>query len=280
VEVAATQACNEHLKLLHSLTAKYPLQIWRFRRVLRPILDIFLETPIEPRPLEPISLLINAMVNLDFQQVEEQTTSPLFTAFLDKLAHILDLASRSYTPEDLDRLGSPLVQLFLRISEAIATGQKSHLCAIFLPSEKDREKVLGKGDSLPSRLLSLFNQITAPRLKVLLPALYFVLSDNDSNSFVENVGYGLAVGFLRLNGIQELDAWPKRSAQKMNVASSHDNFHRSNYVTGQSLDKETQVSSLAMTDDEKEREAERLFVLFERLVCSSFIHPSANCVPG
>lgn len=39
-----------------------------------------------------------------------------------------------------------------------------------------------------------------------------------------------------------------------------------NPITGQFLDEEDQGPSLAdMTDEEKEREAERLFVLFERL---------------
>jgi hypothetical protein len=39
-----------------------------------------------------------------------------------------------------------------------------------------------------------------------------------------------------------------------------------NPITGQFLDEENQGPSLAdMTDEEKEREAERLFVLFERL---------------
>jgi hypothetical protein len=38
-----------------------------------------------------------------------------------------------------------------------------------------------------------------------------------------------------------------------------------NPITGQRLDKEEQVQMEPMTQEEKEREAERLFVLFERL---------------
>jgi hypothetical protein len=38
-----------------------------------------------------------------------------------------------------------------------------------------------------------------------------------------------------------------------------------NPITGQRLDKEEQVQVEEMTQEEKEREAERLFVLFERL---------------
>lgn len=222
-----------------------------------------------PRPLQPpISLLINAMVNLDLQQEEGQMPNPLFpesnqTLYLDKLAHILDLALRSYSTEDLDRLGSPLVQVLLQISKAAPIGPKSHLCTIFLPSERDRENVLGKGDSLPSRLLSFFNQATAPHLGILVPAFYFELSDNDVDSFVGHVGYGLAAGFLRANDIQ-----PGLSAQT-DVTDSHENLNRINPITGQRLHNEAQLPSPPMTDEEKEREAERLFILFERLVCSA-----------
>lgn len=52
VEVTATHACNEHLKLLHSLTAEYPLRIWPLRRILRPISGIFLDTSVTLRHLE------------------------------------------------------------------------------------------------------------------------------------------------------------------------------------------------------------------------------------
>lgn len=215
------------------------------------------------------------MVNLAFRSEEDETPIPLPTACLDKLAHILDLASSSCTTEHMERLGSPLIQLFLQISKVVSNGQKTHLCAVFLPSANDRNNVLGKGDSLPSRLLSLFNQVTAPRLSVLLPALYFELSDNDPQSFVDNVGYGLAADFLRSNDMQ----LPDSSSHGTDIASPHQRSNRSNYVTGQSLDKESQVSSPEMTVEEKEREAERLFVLFERFVsrlsCNSFL---AHCV--
>jgi hypothetical protein len=94
------------------------------------------------------------MVNLNLRQEEGQMPNPLFpdcnrTVYLDKLAHILDLALRSYSTEDMDRLGSPLMLVLLQISRVAPIDVKAHLCTIFLPSEKDRENVLGKGDSLP-----------------------------------------------------------------------------------------------------------------------------------
>jgi hypothetical protein len=111
--------------------------------------------------------------------------------------------------------------------------------------------------------LSLSNQVAAPHLGILVPGFYFELSNNDVDTFVGHVGYGLAAGFLRVNGMQ-----PGLSA-RTDVTDSHENLYRTNPITGQRLDNETQVSSPEMTDEEKEREAERLFVLFERLVCSA-----------
>jgi hypothetical protein len=51
-----------------------------------------------------------------------------------------------------------------------------------------------------------------------------------------------------------------------------------NPITGQRRDKEEQVQVEEMTQEEKEREAERLFVLFERYVISiSFVIRSRFC---
>jgi hypothetical protein len=72
------------------------------------------------------------------------------------------------------------------------------------------------------------------------------------------VGYGNAIGFLMNRNIP---LQPPSTSQ-----SSNSNEREVNPITGQFLDEENQGPSLAdMTDEEKEREAERLFVLFERL---------------
>jgi hypothetical protein len=154
-----------------------------------------------------------------------------------------------------------LMEVLLQISKAAPIGPKSHLCTVFLPSEMDRENVLGKGDSLPSRILSLFNQAAAPHLSILVPAFDLELSNNDVDLFVGHVGYGLAAGFLRANDMQ------LAPSARIHITGSPENSYRTNPITGQRLDNGAQVSSPAMTDEEKKREAERLFILFERLVC-------------
>ena len=83
------------------------------------------------------------------------------------------------------------------------------------------------------------------------------MSDRDASRFVENVGYGLASGFLFQNNIPMPPSAPETSNAR--------NTERSvNPITGQFVDAEDPVDEPEMTQEEKEREAERLFVLFER----------------
>lgn len=228
--------------------------------------------PLQP----PVSLLINALLHLDLEveKDREVTSSLLFPQFndtvnVDRLVHILGLATTSYTAPELDKHVSPLIGVLLRISKIAPAAPRSRLCEILLPSAKDRESVLGKGDSLPSKLLSLFNQVTAPHLRRLLPALYFELSDNNVDLFVHNVGYGLAAGFLRSSGIQSgHNALGTTNTQAPSAVASGKGVSEVNPVTGQNLEEESHAPIPLMTDEEKEREAERLFVLFERSVTS------------
>ncbi|THX66866.1 hypothetical protein D6D05_10082 [Aureobasidium pullulans] len=276
VKVAATRDCCEHLKLLYNILANYPHQRWRFRSTLSPILEFLNSVAIVSPPLEPpVSLLINALVHFDFENQEDHLRTLLFpgsqgTIYLDLLTRILDLAVDCYTTSELDLRASPLVQVLLRISSIAPPGPKSYLCALLMPSEKDRESVLGKGSSLSSKLLSLFNEISAPHLKELLPALYFELSDNHVDLFVKNVGYGLAAGFLRSNCLQP--EFGVESPSMNNAGNARHGISEVNPITGQRLDREQSHAGSDFTEEEKEREAERLFVLFERLRATGVIN--------
>lgn len=74
------------------------------------------------------------------------------------------------------------------------------------------------------------------------------------NKFTQQVGYGNAVGFLVNKGIAMEP--PKGSEAEEELI---------NPITGQYVSSEKVPDLKDMTDEEKEREAERLFVLFERL---------------
>jgi hypothetical protein len=90
--------------------------------------------------------------------------------------------------------------------------------------------------------------------------MLFELSHKDPATFVHNVGYGYASGYLMSNNI----AMPEELVKK-NVGGEVEGVPV-NPITGQRLDREEQVDMEPMSQEEKEREAERLFVLFERYV--------------
>ena len=264
--------------------------------------------PIPSPPLQPPVLsLINSLVHLDLKskKTQDSTPNPLFAQFdsdinVDRFARILDLALRTYNDEDMDKYGSPLVQVLLQIAECAPPGPKAHLRALLLPSNQDRDRVLGSGDSLPARLLRLSTAPIAFHLRELVPALLFELSDRDAKQFVRNVGYGFAAGFLLSKGVQlpsspleawgtgDMDGdnadrsrvWSKMEESEIDNEAEGGNGENStkagtesfevNPITGQRRDMEPKLHMPEMTDKENEREAERLFVLFERSVLASF----------
>lgn len=170
--VSAISACSESLKLLYNLTAHCPHQAYLFFESLLPILKMLNNVPIHSPPLQPpVSWLINSLVHLDLEDKEarQSTQNPLFPQFdsnlnVDRLACILNLAVRAYNDEGIDNQGSPPVQVLLRIAEFAPPDPKAYLGALLVPSDQDRERVFGKGDSLPARLLRLSTAPMTPHL--------------------------------------------------------------------------------------------------------------------
>jgi hypothetical protein len=87
----------------------------------------------------------------------------------------------------------------------------------------------------------------------------FELSGENADKFVRNVGYGFAAGFLMSQNM------PIPQSANEAFADTENGAAPINPVTGQRLDTEEKDTGPPMTEEEKEREAERLFVLFERL---------------
>ncbi|KAJ2614519.1 hypothetical protein EV177_002025 [Coemansia sp. RSA 1804] len=84
---------------------------------------------------------------------------------------------------------------------------------------------------------------------------------HDIKQFIMAVGYGNAAGYMLARGIE----MPKDALDYAKGMVS-ENDQMVDPVTGRNLNQtDTDKELAAMTDEEKEREAERLFVLFERL---------------
>ena len=126
---------------------------------------------------------------------------------------------------------------------------------------------MGQSDSTASRLLRLQTSGGFTVLPDAIGGLFFELSEKDATEFIHNIGYGNAAGFLFNRGMM---APPPKSDDGDEKPSVELEF--SNQSTGQidpisgMVKTEDQSKPLdEMTDEEKEREAEKLFVLFERM---------------
>lgn len=257
-------ALQEVLKLLFNLTHLFPSLKQDFESTIEPIFDILSEEPLTQSPLQPpVAQLINALTSLDNTDSRLSNTYPEEdpSRNTDRLIQILDASAKTYQPEAMEEQAAPLILLIRRLYGTAPDDVKQSMQRQLLPTEQEREKPLGQSQSLFSRLLQLSMSSFTPSLRDSISGMMFELSDKDVDTFVKNVGFGYASGFLTNNGL------PLAQPGSASVPSTNGTSARDvNPVTGQYLDSEKQDDGPPMTDEEKEREAERLFVLFERYV--------------
>ena len=238
--------------------------------------------PIPSPPLQPpVTYLINSLLNLDLEDTKARhfIQNPLFPKFdakcnVDRLIGILDSAVRHYSEEQLEQLANPLTSLLRKIYDFAPSNIKAHICELLLPSEDERVQPLGKSNTLSAHLLRLSTSPVAPNLRETISNMMFELSDRDATNFVRNVGYGFASGFLMTHDLpvpeNAMEAWStgrteaEAQAQDPGEKVTNVNGMEINPITGQRKDMEPVDVGVEMTDEEKEREAEKLFVLFER----------------
>ena len=276
----------ETLKLMFNITYYYPDLVTRFTPSVEHLISLILNHPLPTPPLQsPITYILNALLNLDLAAAEKKTpigpearSSPLFPyaspeRVADRLTSIFNKAITTMPENELDQAAAPLCTLLRRMYELAYPQMKEWLRWIMLPREQDRDKPLGVGDTMAARLLRLSCSPGLPTLRENISSLLFELSDKDANKFVKNIGYGFAAGFLMNHNIEI-----PSNATEANSASTHGDTNGAadiNPVTGQKISAEDKARSngkeTEMTESEKEREAERLFVLFERLKATGVI---------
>ncbi|GAB1310192.1 hypothetical protein MFIFM68171_00402 [Madurella fahalii] len=285
-------ALSETLRLLFNVTRYCSDHISAFDAAVPHIITILyaqpLPSPQTQTPLDaPLSPLINALMNLDLTTPTAQaalfpTSDPTSTAA--RLIQLLDLSMKAYTDTNLDPVVTPLVCVLSSIHEhspAPASDDKSgagtatdsgkgeakpnvraFIRSHLLPTSADRQRVLGQADTLPSRLLRNWTNPLAPEFRRAVAHFYFDMSGRDVVRFIENVGYGFASGFLFENKIPVPEGAMGVNEQEGSAGTTR---RPVNPITGQFLSEERFPDLPEMTAEEKEREAERLFVLFERL---------------
>ncbi len=146
--------------------------------------------------------------------------------------------------------------------------------SVLLPSNEERAQPLGKSDTLASCLLRLSTSAVAPNVREGISSLLFEISNKDATSFVRNVGYGFAAGFLMTHNLPVPDNALKGQSGSEDPGGRLTSIDSKevNPITGQRRDMEPQAPGPEMTDEEKEREAEKLFVLFDRLKATGVVN--------
>ncbi|KAL5352998.1 hypothetical protein ACLOAV_001027 [Pseudogymnoascus australis] len=269
----------ETLKLLFNTTHFCRERASSFVPAVPSILRLLLKRAVAPAaPMEPpTAQLISALINIPLDLAE----SHLFPRsdpkmHVERLVALLDLATAAYPERDLEQQVSPLLSVLRKVYAVAPRPVKVHLRMLLLPTAEDRLKPLGATNTLSSRILKLSTSPLAPTAREELSHLLFEMSDKDAKNFVQNVGYGFASGFLFQNNVpipeNALDAWTWGEEQ---CRGEEQQFQRGdvrdgggkpvNPVTGQMLESEEPWEGPKMTREEKEREAERLMVMFDRL---------------
>ncbi|THV45178.1 hypothetical protein BGAL_0520g00020 [Botrytis galanthina] len=268
-------ALAESLKLLFNITHFCPQRNSSFSQALPHILSILHKIETIPNaPLDPpIAQLVNTLINIPLE--DPGNVNALFpkgspNLNVEKFLKLLDHSINKYKDEELEQLVSPLLTLIRKVYEIGPSDVHQFMQTRLLPSDKDREQPVGRGESLSARLIQLSTSPMAPQVRESISALLFELSDKDASTFVQNLGYGFASGFLFQHNVpipeNAFEAWSTENDKgNGKTRPSQDSGKAVNPITGQLLEAEEKIDLPEMSQEEKEREAERLFVLFERL---------------
>lgn len=258
-------ALGEILKLMFNVTHFCKDKVLCFIPAVPHVVALLWKQDIpDANPLDsPFGPLVNALYNLDFEA--DKSRAALYpkgepTKVSSRLVSLLDLSMKAYSDSDLENNVAPLVGLIGRIYEHAQPVVRQSLEDALLPSAEDRQAVLGRGETLSAKLLRNSTNPVTPALRDGISHLFFDLSDRDTSKFVENVGYGFASGFLFQNNVPV----PSSASEAFSTGDDAGAQKLVNPITGQFLDMENPAQGPEISQEEKEREAERLFVLFER----------------
>ncbi|KAF7340264.1 hypothetical protein MVEN_01945300 [Mycena venus] len=263
--------------------------------IVPPLLRVFRALlPTSPSPIvapltNAIHTLIWIPVSLFPTDTILQTHSLLENAFLHYFPDALDpddpsvreLAMSEAGPgsatdsSPLDLQLGPLVALIARqcvADETARTRTRDWLC----PADLDRSAAAGSLESRPDmlgRCLRLLGSVYHPQLKSTVGQMLFAMCNSDAATMSTLLGYGNVAGFLFSMNIMSAPPAPAPSATTP-AAVSAAAAENINPITGTA--QEARPPDPEMSSEEKEREMEKLFVLFDRLERTGTLPPSQN----
>ncbi|KIJ19776.1 hypothetical protein PAXINDRAFT_166006 [Paxillus involutus ATCC 200175] len=181
-----------------------------------------------------------------------------------------DISIRNRVPEGetLDELVSPLAILITRFCLGDEDA-KSRIRNWFIPPNLDRTSPLEKRSDLLGRCLRLLQSVYHTRLNRLCGEMFFAMCDSDATTLSGYLGYGNVAGFLFHKGVVSA---PTKSSTSGAPTTTPTGLPL-NPITGTIEEEHDPVN---MTDEEKEQEAEKLFILFDRLEKTGALPPSDN----
>lgn len=178
-------------------------------------------------------------------------------------------AAKVESESTLDELLTPLMMLLLKLVAGDA-GARDRVREWLLPSNLDRTVVLESRADTLGRLLRLLTSVYHSRLNSVSGELLYAVCNHDAMQLVSHVGYGNVAGFLFNKGF--VTGPPTSGGASGPVDPSGAQI---NPITGAIQEERPDIE---MTEEEREREAERLFVLFDRLERSGGMPQEANPV--
>ncbi|KAJ3274996.1 hypothetical protein HDV01_001502 [Terramyces sp. JEL0728] len=241
---------------------------YKYKKLLGEIIHVSLTTPLGDPPMSPPHIhAINALMNFPAKPLKSIWLPSNSLSMVELLVKILHSSVKSLSPDNNPdfcedtAFGGPadqaIIPLLILLKKLAGIDEaKQYLLGKIMPKNLDRTKPLTKGTFLPNCLIRCLTAVHLLNTRDFICELMITLCDNDSDQFVGYVGYGNAAGFLYNKGIPS----------KYSKSNLSEEEHDSNIdpITG-TIKQDKPDPWDGMTDEEKERESERLFVLFDRL---------------
>ncbi|KAF8974381.1 guanine nucleotide exchange factor [Flammula alnicola] len=247
-------------------------------------------TRLEKSPTSPKSSTIDRALSVlaAAGRSLSRTSSPTIVVEIDVLQRAYDLLELSFSHyfpgdvnpdapeirqrqkaesplESLDDVLSPLVVLISRLCVA-DEGCRARVRQWLIPDDLDRSSSLEQRSDMLGKCLRFLGCVYHPRLKDAVGEMLYALSDSDASMLCALVGYGNVAGFLFHKGI--MNAPPPPSNTSSNIPAGAQELDP---ITG--LTAQPKPDLPEMTDEEKQREMEKLFVLFDRLEKTGALPP-------
>ncbi|KAF5372037.1 hypothetical protein D9615_008038 [Tricholomella constricta] len=238
-----------------------------------------------------LSVIAAGRRSLSRSPTTSNNTTP--TNVLQRACDLLDVALSHYFPgavdvdeqevrdrckqespdSSLDDMLSPLVVLISRFCIA-DEGSRIRVRQWIVPDDLDRCSPLeGRADIL-GRCLRLLGSVYHPRLKDAVGELLYAMCDSDASILSTLVGYGNVAGFLFHKGILSAPPPATATTSTFDPSTTTASSASINPITGAVAEAKQDLPE--MSEEEKEREMEKLFVLFDRLERTGAIPPSQN----